>query len=50
VRAAVDNPIHVEIQVVKLGQQGIVSDNLVNLGVALGNPAIKLFADDETWT
>ena len=40
--ASVDNPIHIEIQVIKLGQQGIVGDNFIDFGIAFTNPTVKL--------
>jgi phosphotransferase system IIB component len=47
-RTTVNDTIHIEIQVVKLGQESIVRYNLVDLRITLGNPAIELTkgADD----
>ena len=40
-QADVDDAVHVEVQVVKLGDLKLL-DNLAEAGVALGEPAIKL--------
>ncbi len=42
VGAAVDDPVHVQIQVVKLWKQRLIGNDLVNLWIALANPAVKL--------
>ena len=47
VRAAMNDAIHIQIQMVKLRQQGIVGNNLVDFGITLGNPSVKLYASDE---
>jgi hypothetical protein len=41
-----NNPIHVQVQVVELRQQCIVGDNLIYLGISLGNPTIELQQDE----
>lgn len=42
VGAAVDDPVHIQVQVIKLRQQGLICDDLVDLGVALAEPAVEL--------
>ena len=41
--AAVDDPIHVQIQVVKLWKQRLIGNDLINLWIALTEPAVKLY-------
>ena len=41
-RTTMNDTIEIEIQMIDFGQQGIVADNLINLGITLGNPAVKL--------
>ena len=41
-RTAMDDTVHVQVQMIKFGQQGIVGHNLVNLRITLGNPSVKL--------
>jgi hypothetical protein len=40
--ATVNDSIHIEIQMVKLRQQGRVRDNLIDLGIAFTDPSVKL--------
>ena len=40
--AAVDDAIHVQIQVVKLREKRFIGNDLINLRIALTEPAIKL--------
>lgn len=40
--AAVDDPIHVQVEVVKLWKQRLIGDDLIDLWIALTEPAIKL--------
>ena len=44
VGTSVDNPIHIQVQMIKLGQQGTVSDDLIDFGITLRNPSVKLRA------
>ena len=41
VGAAVDDAVHVEVEVVEFGEEGFVGDHLVDLGVALGEPSLQ---------
>jgi hypothetical protein len=40
--ASVNDTIHIKIQMVKLWQERRVGDDLIDLGVALADPSIKL--------
>ncbi len=42
VGAAVDDPIHVQVEVVKLWKQRLIGDDLIDFWIALTEPAIKL--------
>lgn len=42
-RASMNDTVHIQIQMIKLGQQGIVRHNLVDFGITFGNPPIKLW-------
>jgi hypothetical protein len=41
-RASVNNAVHIEIQVVKLGQERRVGNDLIDLGVSFRYPSVKL--------
>jgi hypothetical protein len=41
-RAPVDDPVEVQVQVVHLGEERLVRDDLVDLRVALGDPSVEL--------
>ena len=42
VRAAVDDPVHVEVQVVEFREQRRVGDDLVDFRIAFADPSVKL--------
>ena len=42
VGASMDDTIHIEVQMIKLGEERFICNNLVDLGVSLAEPAIKL--------
>jgi hypothetical protein len=42
VRAAVNDSIHIQVQMVKLWQESGVRNDLIDLGIALADPAVKL--------
>ena len=46
VRATVNDPVQVQVQVVHLGQQRLIGDDLVDLGITLRDPSIKLSAQE----
>lgn len=41
-RTPVDDPVEIQVQVVHLGEERLVRDDLVDLGVSLGDPSVKL--------
>ena len=41
-RTTMNNAVHVEIEMIKLGQESIVRDNLVDFRVAFRNPSVEL--------
>ena len=50
VGASMDDPVHVQVQVIELGEQRLIGNDLVDLGVALAEPAIKLKGvGDKQW-
>lgn len=42
VSTAVNDPIHVQVQVVELRQEGFICDDLIYLRVALAEPSVEL--------
>ena len=40
--ATMDNAVHVEVQMIKLWEKSIIADNLIDFGIALRDPAVKL--------
>jgi len=44
VRAAVNDAVHVQVEMIEFGQQRIVRNNLIDLGVALRDPSVELSA------
>jgi hypothetical protein len=40
--AAVDNAIHIQIQMIKLGQERLIRNDLVYFWISLTKPAVKL--------
>jgi hypothetical protein len=42
-RASVNNAVHIEIQVVKLGQERRVGYDLIDLWVSFRDPSVKLY-------
>jgi hypothetical protein len=46
-RAAVNDAVHIEIEMVEFRKQGIVGNNLIDLGIPLGDPAIELGISNE---
>lgn len=42
VSAAVDDPVHVQIQVVEFRKKCLIGNDLINLRIALTEPAVKL--------
>jgi hypothetical protein len=41
-RTSVDDPVHVEIQVIKLRQEGGIGNDFIDLGVPFADPSVKL--------
>ena len=41
-RAAVNDAVHVQVEMVEFRQQGTVRDNLIDLWIALRDPAVEL--------
>jgi hypothetical protein len=41
-RTPVNDTVHIQVQMIKLGQEGIVGDNLIDLGITLRDPSVKL--------
>ena len=41
-RASVNDPVHIQVQMIKLGQKRRVRHDLIDLGVTFTDPAIKL--------
>ena len=39
---SVNDSIHIQIQMIKLWQQGRIGDNVIDLGIAFADPAVKL--------
>jgi hypothetical protein len=46
-RAPVNNTVHIEIQVVKLGQERRVGNDLIDLRVSFRDPSVKLLINKE---
>lgn len=42
VGAAVDNPVHVKVEMIELGEEGFIRDDLVDFWVAFRKPAVEL--------
>ena len=42
VGASVDNPIHIEVQMIKFRQERLICNDLVDFWVTLTEPAVKL--------
>ena len=42
VRTSVDNAVHIQIQMIKLRQQGTVGDYLIDFWITLRNPSVEL--------
>lgn len=40
--AAVDDAVHIKVEVIKFGEEGFIGYYLVDFGVALGEPAVEL--------
>jgi hypothetical protein len=50
VRTAVNDSIHIQVQMVKLRQQSGIRNDLIDLGIALTDPAVKLRTQATTRT
>jgi hypothetical protein len=46
-RTSMNNPIHIEIQMIKLGKKRRIGNNLIDLGVSFTNPSVKLGRKNE---
>jgi hypothetical protein len=43
----VNDPVHVQIQMIEFGQQGVIGHDLVDLRVPFADPAVKLFRHEK---
>ena len=49
VGAAVDDPVHVKVEMIELGEEGFIGDDLVDFRVAFRKPAVELDGIEYEW-